>query len=100
VINKRRVFALVCIAVLIITATVPAAGWAVPTDHPPIWSSAPSLASPAAASPTADLLFDIVASVGPLFGTVVSVSLCQPDVVEQRTAPFLSVRSSRAPPVT
>jgi hypothetical protein len=99
VIKSRRLLVCLCIAVLVVTAMVPAAGWAVPTDHSPMWSSVSPLRSPAAASPTADLLFDVVASLGPLFGAVVSVSLYQGDVVDLGAVAFLSVRSSRAPPI-
>jgi hypothetical protein len=98
VIRKRRLLVLVCIAVLVATAMVPAAGWVAPAQSP-MWTSAASLAPSGAASPAADLLFDVVASLGPLFGTVVSVPLPPPDIVDLATAAFLSVRACRAPPL-
>jgi hypothetical protein len=98
VIKTRRLVVLVCIAVLLVTAMLPVAAWAAP-NRSPMWSSVSSVAAPAPASPTADLVFDVVASLGLLFGAVISVPLHQADVGDLGTAPFLSVRGSRGPPI-
>ena len=67
----RRLLALVCIAVMILTAT----------------------------TPTSSLLIGILGRLDPLFGTILSVPLAPADRVEFGTDPFLSVRASRAPPL-
>jgi hypothetical protein len=98
VIKTRRFLVLVCIAVLLVTAMSPAAAWAAP-NRSPMWSSVSSVAASAPASPTADLVFDVVASLGLLFLAVISVPLHQAEGGDVGTAPFLSVRGSRGPPI-
>jgi hypothetical protein len=98
VIKTRRLLVFVCIAVLLVTAMLPAVGWAAPAQSA-MWSAVPSHTPSGAASPTADLIFDVVASLGPLFGAVISVPLHPPDIVDLRTAPLPSVRGCRAPPI-
>jgi hypothetical protein len=98
VIKARRLLVFVCIAVLLVTAMLPAAGWVAPAQSP-MWSSVSSLAPSGVAAPAGDLLFDVVASLGPLFGAVVSVPLPPPASHDLNTAAFLSVRGCRAPPI-
>jgi hypothetical protein len=98
VIKTRRFLVLVCIAVLLVTAALPAAGWAAPNQSP-MWSSVSSVAASATTSPTADLVFDVVVSLDPLFGAVIFVPLHQADVGDLGATPFLSVRGSRGPPI-
>ena len=68
----RRFIAIVCIGVMVFTAVTPAA------SH---------------------LLSGVLVPLGPLFGTVVSVPVPEVHAVILATAPFLSLRSSRAPPI-
>ena len=68
----RRLVAVVCIAVLVVTGVTPSA------SH---------------------LLCGFLIPLGPLFGTVIALTVLHVDVVRLATAPFLSVRASRAPPV-
>jgi hypothetical protein len=71
VISARRLIAIVCIAVIVITGMTPAG---------------------------VALLRGILVPLGPLFGSIVSAPL--PDITRHAlvAAPALSVRASRAPP--
>ena len=68
--TTRRLLAAVCIAILVVTAMLPAG-----LD-----------------------LSGVIVRLGPLFGTVESVPILARDVDARHDAPFLSVRASRAPP--
>ncbi|OLD21884.1 MAG: hypothetical protein AUJ01_01285 [Acidobacteria bacterium 13_1_40CM_3_65_5] len=68
--TTRRLLAVVCIAVLVVTAMLPAG-----LD-----------------------LSGVIVRLGPLFGTVRSVPIPEEQSVHFAAAPFRSVRSSRAPP--
>jgi len=72
VISARRLVAIVCIGVILVTGMMPAG---------------------------AALLRGVLVPLGPLFGTIVSSPL--PDIArtELVAAPALSVRASRAPPL-
>ncbi len=71
-IKTRRLIAIVCIAVILVTGVMPAG---------------------------ATLLRGVLVPIGPLFGTIISVPLPDADDAEIAAAPVLSVRSSRAPPL-
>ena len=68
--KTRRLLAVVCIAVLVVTAMLPAG-----LD-----------------------LSGVLVYLGPLFGTVISVPVPEPNLVSLASSPALSVRVSRAPP--
>lgn len=70
--STRRVLAIVCIAVVVVTALTAA---------------------------TADLLCAVLVALDPLFGTIVAAAVAAPGDVEPGAAPFLSLRSARAPPI-
>jgi hypothetical protein len=68
--TTRRLLAAVCIAILVVTAMLPAG-----LD-----------------------LSGVIVRLGPLFGSVQSVPVPARDIDARHDAPFLSVRGSRAPP--
>jgi hypothetical protein len=70
--KTRRVLAIVCIAVVVVTALTPA---------------------------TANLLCAVLVALDPLFGTILTTLVAAPGDVDLGAAPFLSVRSARAPPI-
>ena len=72
VLKTRRLIAIVCIGVILVTGMMPA---------------------------SAALLDGVLVPLGPLFGTIVSAPL--PEIRDARLAasPFLAVRASRAPPL-
>ena len=69
--KTRRVFAIVCIAVVVVTALTAA---------------------------TADLLCAVLVALDPLFGTIVAAAVAAPGDADPGPALFLSVRNGRAPP--
>lgn len=69
----RRLIALLCIAIVIVAAMTPTA---------------------------AHLVADSLRPLGPLFGTIVSAAIFAADTSSPKPAPALSVRVSRAPPVS
>jgi len=69
--KTRRVFAIVCIAVVVVTALTAA---------------------------TADLLCAVLVALDPLFGTIVAAAVAAPGDADPGPAPFLSIGSGRAPP--
>lgn len=71
-IKIRRLIAIVCIAVILVTGMMPAG---------------------------ATLLRGVLVPLGPLFGTIISVPLPAFADAELAAAPVLSVRTSRAPPL-
>jgi hypothetical protein len=72
VINTRRLIAIVCIAVILVTGAVPGA---------------------------AALLCDVLVPLGPLFGTIVTAPLPHVADAELPAAPILPALASRAPPL-
>ena len=70
--KTRRVLAIVCIAVVVVTALTPT---------------------------TADLVWAVLVALDPLFGTIVAAAVAAPADVDPGAAPFLSVRGARAPPI-
>ena len=71
-IKIRRLIAIVCIAVILVTGMMPAG---------------------------ATLLSGVLVPLGPLFGTIISVPLPDSADAELAAAPVPSVRTSRAPPL-
>jgi len=69
--RMRRLVAIVCIVVLGVAAAMPA---------------------------SADVRPAVLVALPLLFGTIISVPIPQDDAGPLETAPFVSVRSSRAPP--
>jgi len=70
--KTRRVLAIVCIALVVVTALTPA---------------------------TADLLCAVLVALDPLFGTIVAAAIAAPGHVDLGAAPFLAIRGARAPPI-
>jgi hypothetical protein len=70
--KTRRALAIVCIAVVVVTALTATA---------------------------ADLLCAVLVALDPLFGTIVAAAFDAPGDVDLGAAPFLSARSARAPPI-
>jgi hypothetical protein len=70
--KTRRLIAIVCIAVILVTGMMPAG---------------------------AALLRGVLVPLGPLFGTIVSTALPEIRDADLAAAPIRSVRASRAPPL-
>jgi hypothetical protein len=70
--KTRRILAIVCVAVVVVTALTAA---------------------------TADLLCAVLVALDPLFGTIIVAPVAAPGDVDLTAAPALSVRSARAPPI-
>ena len=87
-----------CIAVILLTALMPAVVGRSPASSALAWSAAPAPDPSAAPTHPPDVDLAIVLSLGLLLGAVVSVRLERPDEVDLPPAPFLSIRVTRGPP--